>query len=65
MKMEFEPGLLDHLSDGLLDIFHVRSLHAVAAGAARHSTAAWCVPEQYFIIKLQEQVHPAEQGHTC
>ena len=65
MKMEIEPGLLDHLSDGLLDVFHVRSLHAVAAGAARHPTAAWCVPVQYFIIKVQEQVYPAEQGHTC
>ena len=65
MIMEVETGLLDHLSDGLLDIFHVRGLHAVAAGAARHPTATWCVPVQYFTIKVQEQVHRAEQGQTC
>ena len=68
--MEVETGLLDHLSDGLLDIFHVRGLHAVAAGAARHSTATWCVPAHHFVeifqirlrqkFILQNQAEPVE-----
>ena len=41
--------LISHLPHWFLDIFHVRSLHTVAACAPRHpsSTAVWRVPEQF------------------